>query len=162
MRANNQPTFARSVECRRFSLLGDVYTILLAGQDTGGRYAWVEATIGPGNGPPPHYHSREDEAFYVLEGELAFVVDGRQVAAPAGTVLHVPRGVAHAFKNETETCARMLVQTIPAGFEKMVADCGQPASAETVPTAPQYEQVKRFFAAVGRYGIEFRSPRMPD
>ncbi len=57
-------------EGRRFSFVGDFYTTLASGEDTGGAYALIRAEIPPGSGHPPHHHHREDEAFYVLEGSL--------------------------------------------------------------------------------------------
>ena len=55
-------------EGRSIWVIGDRYTIKCSGNDTSGAYAMMEAIVPPGHGPPPHIHSREDEAFYVLEG----------------------------------------------------------------------------------------------
>jgi mannose-6-phosphate isomerase-like protein (cupin superfamily) len=62
-------------------VVGDLYTILAAGEDTGGAFALIHALVPPQSGPPPHLHHREDEAFYVLEGEVTFQADGRTIAA---------------------------------------------------------------------------------
>jgi mannose-6-phosphate isomerase-like protein (cupin superfamily) len=59
------------------SLVGDVYRFLATGEDTNGKYTLIEALVGPGGGPPPHVHSREDEGFYILEGEIAFTIRSR-------------------------------------------------------------------------------------
>ena len=120
---------------------GDEYSFLGAGEATDRRYAFAEALIPVGGGPPPHIHTREEEAFYVLEGELIFRVGGRQVIATPRTFLHVPRGIPHQFKNESSGPARMVFFFVPAGieamFEKMGAD----------PTN---------YIAIGReYGVEF-------
>ena len=56
------------------TLVGDVYRFLATGEDTNGKYALFEALVPPGGGPPPHVHSREEEGFYVLEGEITFSV----------------------------------------------------------------------------------------
>src|SRR5437763_14005735 len=71
-------------EGKAYWVVGDLYTILASGADTGGAYALIHATVPPGGGPPPHVHRREDEAFYVLGGEVAFHADGRDVGAGAG------------------------------------------------------------------------------
>ena len=120
---------------------GDAYTFLATRDDTDGNYSFVEALVLPGGGPPPHIHSREEEGFYVIEGELVFRAGGRRVIATPGTFLHAPRGVAHHFKNESDASARMVFFFVPAGieamFEKMAADPGN-------------------FIAIGKeYGVEF-------
>src|SRR5262245_40005932 len=78
---------------------GDRYFFLAEGKDTAGRYALWEAVVPPGGGPPPHVHSREHESFYVLEGEVTFLADGKEVVALPGTSAHMPPGAAHTFRN---------------------------------------------------------------
>ena len=56
-------------EGKRIGIVGDIYRFLATGEETGGQYALLEAVVLPGGGPPPHIHSREDETFYVQEGE---------------------------------------------------------------------------------------------
>ena len=68
-------------------------------------------------GPPMHVHAHEDDAFYVLDGELTFVLGDDEVAAPAGTFVLVPPGVEHTFENRTDTPVRMLNVHAPAGFD---------------------------------------------
>ena len=64
-----RPTLRSSNQGRTVAVVGDVYRFLATGEDTNGRYALCEAIVTPGGGPPPHVHSREEEGFYVLEGE---------------------------------------------------------------------------------------------
>ena len=96
-----------------FSAVGDVYRLLATGEQTGGAYALCEARVLPGGGPPPHWHRREDESFFILEGEITFTLDGRKVLAKAGSFLQSPRNLPHAFKNESSTPARMLMTPVP-------------------------------------------------
>src|SRR5438552_907045 len=96
-------------EGRSFWMLGDLYTIKVEDADTGGKYAAVEATVAPQNGPPPHIHHREDESFYVLEGELSFLVGDRTILARAGSYVYVPQGMLHTFKNVGMKAAKLLV-----------------------------------------------------
>ena len=63
-------------QARSVSLVGDVYRFLATGEDTNCKYALIEALVGPGGGPPPHVHSREEEGFYILEGEITFTING--------------------------------------------------------------------------------------
>ena len=70
-------------EGRTIAVVGDVYRFLATGEDTNGKYALWEAVVPPGGGPPPHVHSREEEGFYILEGEITVQVgDERLVATP--------------------------------------------------------------------------------
>src|SRR5262252_619706 len=89
-------------EGRTVAVVGDVYRFLATGEDTNGKYALWEALVTPGGGPPPHVHSREEEGFYVLEGEITlFVGDGDQrLVASAGMFANMPVGTLHSFKNE--------------------------------------------------------------
>ena len=105
---------------------GDEYSFTATGEHTDGHYFFVEAMVPPGGGPPPHIQTREEEGFYVTEGELIFRAAGKRVVARPGTFVHVPRGVPHHFKNESDETARMVFFFVPAGiegmFEKMAAD----------------------------------------
>ena len=94
---------------RTIGLVGDVYRFVATGAETGGKYATFEATVLPGGGPPPHIHRREVESFYVLEGEIAFRVGEQRHVAKPGTFVHMPIGTPHAFKNETNERAKMLI-----------------------------------------------------
>jgi len=99
---------------------GDEYRFLITGEQSNGQYFAMEARVPPDAGPPPHIQTREEEAFYVLEGEVVFYADGQRTPGKAGTFLHVPRGVAHRFKNESSAEARLLIWFGPAGIEKMM------------------------------------------
>ena len=90
-----------------FSAVGDVYRNLALGRQTGGVYTLHEIRVSPNNGPPAHIHSREDESFFVLEGELDFQIGDEKITAQPGTFIQGPRGIAHSFKNNTQLPARM-------------------------------------------------------
>jgi quercetin dioxygenase-like cupin family protein len=115
----------RQTETRVLRAFGEEVTILLGGEQTGGKLTmWTEVTP-PGNGPPPHYHLNEDESFHVLEGRVAFLVNGQWHEVGPGGAAHMPRNVVHAFKNVGDRPSRMLVMTTPSGFEKFFACCGE-------------------------------------
>ena len=73
-------------------------------------------------GPPLHLHRDWDEAFYVLEGEMTFLIDGRTSSAPAGLFVFVPRGILHTFWNESAAPAKQLTVFIPSGIEAYFED----------------------------------------
>jgi quercetin dioxygenase-like cupin family protein len=67
-----------------------------------------------------HVHDDEDDAFYILSGELTFVLGGEEVRAPAGTFVLVPPGVEHGFRNDTSEAVRILNVHSPAGFDRRI------------------------------------------
>ena len=87
---------------------GDEYRYLATGDDTDDAYFLVEATVPPGGGPPFHIQTREEEAFYILEGELTFYGDDGEVFASRGTYLNIPKGARHRFRNNGDETAKML------------------------------------------------------
>lgn len=117
-----------------------------------------EMVVPPGGGPPPHIHSREEESFFVLEGEITFQIAEQRIVAPAGTFANMPIGSLHSFRNETGKPARMIVSVAPAGFEKMFMEAGQPvAHGQQAPPASK-DEIDRLLAAAPRYGVEIRLP----
>src|SRR5262245_13763661 len=129
MTVTHQPTVRKPGEGRTIAVVGDVYRFLAVGADTGGKYALWEAIVGPGGGPPPHVHSREEEGFYILEGEISFLAGDQRLVAGQGTFINMPVGTPHTFKNETDRPARMLISVAPAGLEQMFFEVGQPVPA---------------------------------
>src|SRR5690606_39297144 len=78
----NHPAIIRKPNAgRRIGIVGDVYRFLATGEDTDGKYATFEAIVPPGSGPPPHVHSREEESFLVLEGEMTFQLGEDRIVA---------------------------------------------------------------------------------
>ncbi len=96
---------------------GGPLTFKLRGSQSGGSLLAFENVIAPGDGPPRHVHSAEDEAWYVLEGDLRFELGAEVAVAPAGTFVFVPRGTAHCFQNAGDGPARILVLFTPASME---------------------------------------------
>src|SRR3984893_11722206 len=90
-------------------VVGEVYRFLATGEDTDGRYALWEAIVPPGGGPPPHVHSREEEGFCILEGEITLQIGDERIAATAGMFANMPVGTPHSFTNESDKPAKMLI-----------------------------------------------------
>jgi quercetin dioxygenase-like cupin family protein len=159
MSMTHQPTLRQPAEGRTVAVVGDVYRFLATGEDTDGKYALWEAIVPPGGGPPPHVHSREEEGFYVLEGEITFTVNGERVVATAGMFANMPVGTPHSFKNESSQTARMLISVAPAGLEQMFFEVGVPlAEGATTALPPTREAFEKLLAAAPKYGIEIKLP----
>jgi len=98
---------------------GDEYKFLATGNDTDGEYFLVEAIVPPGGGPPPHIQTLEEEAFYILDGELTFYGDDGEIVAGPGTFLNIPKGARHQFRNNSNKVAKMLFFFSPSGIENL-------------------------------------------
>jgi len=98
--------------------VGGPLTFKVRGEQTNGTFTALENVIPPSEGPPLHTHVTEDEAWYVLEGELRFKLDSELRTAPAGSFVFVPRGTPHCFQNIADRPARILVMFTPAGMER--------------------------------------------
>jgi quercetin dioxygenase-like cupin family protein len=159
MTVTHRPTLRKPGEGRTIAVVGDVYRFLAVGEDTNGKYALWEAVVPPGGGPPPHVHSREEEGFYVLDGEITFQIGGERLVAEAGTFANMPVGTPHSFKNESDRPVRMLISVAPAGLEGMFFEVGEPVDegATTAPP-PTNDEIEKFLAVAPRYGIEIRLP----
>jgi quercetin dioxygenase-like cupin family protein len=152
------PTLRKPNEGRTIAVVGDIYRFLATGDETDGRYAMWEAIVPPGGGPPPHIHTREDESFYVLEGEITFQIGDEKIIARAGTFANMPVGSLHSFRNETDKLSRMIISVAPAGLEKMFMEVGQPVPVGGQAPPPSQAEIERLLAVAPRYGIEIRVP----
>jgi quercetin dioxygenase-like cupin family protein len=138
--------------------LGALLTVKATASQTGGRLWAKELLAERGMATPIHRHSREDEAFYVLEGEISVHVGDEVVRAQEGDFLWAPRGVGHAFCVESAR-VRVLVVSTPAGFEQFFFDTGQPATELTVPpTDTTPHDPDSLISALAGYGVEVLGP----
>jgi len=139
---------------------GWLLTFLATAEETRGQFALIEATTRKGNVPPRHTHHREEETFYVLEGEMSISVGDRTIKAMPGTVVCLLRDVAHSFTIESEQL-RMLILLTPAGLEGWFKEFSVPAPAMTLPPpaaeAP-YSEIQRMLDVSTQYGLEFVLP----
>ena len=108
---------------------GSLVTFLAESKDTGGSFALLEATLKPGNEPPPHIHEREDELFYVLEGAFDVFVGDEAFQLQAGGCVFMPRLRPHGFIIRSPRF-RMLALFQPGGVE---------AYFRSMSTSPAYE-----------------------
>jgi mannose-6-phosphate isomerase-like protein (cupin superfamily) len=121
------------------------HVVRVTGAQTGGAMGVWEDVVEPGDGPPLHIHTREDELFHVIEGRFRFWSGDECVSAEAGTTLVLPRRVPHRFENIGDACGRLLVAVTPGGFENFFLDLER----EQVGTLAAAE------AVAARYGLIF-------
>jgi quercetin dioxygenase-like cupin family protein len=119
-------------------------TLKLTGNETGGNFALAELVAMPGAEPPPHIHHGTDETYYVLEGEFAVLHGDRTYTATAGSVVYLPQGTLHAWRNATAALAKALLLITPAGFENVIPVVGKPGTlAEPPPPPPPPTEAER-------------------
>ena len=130
---------------------GDEYRYLATGDDTDGEYFLVEAIVPPGGGPPFHIQSLEEEAFYILEGELTFYGEDGEIVAGRGTYLNIPKEAKHRFRNNGDQTAKMLFFFAPAGIEVLFD-----ALAEMDEPKGDFNSVIEALNVLGKaYGVEY-------
>jgi mannose-6-phosphate isomerase-like protein (cupin superfamily) len=120
-------------------------TVKATAANTGGAFGLLDTQLAPGFSPPLHVHHREDESFYILEGEVTMRCGDRIFRATAGAFVFLPRNVPHSFVVEGDRPARMLTLLSPGGGEGFFIDGGRPAEADGLPPAapPDIEALKR-------------------
>lgn len=138
--------------------LGALATVKASAETTAGRVAVIEHRSPRGSGSPLHVHSREDEWFYVIDGELTFWVGGEITVAPAGTFVYGPRDIPHTFLVSSDE-ARFLLVTEPAGFEDFMRAIAQPAERlEIPPPATEPPDVEALASLAATFGIDIVGP----
>jgi len=139
---------------------GWLMTFLATGEETEGQFALIEAVARKGNVPPRHIHHWEEESFYVLDGEMTVSVGDRTIKATPGTMVCLPRDVAHSFAIESEQL-RMLILLTPAGLERWFKEFSVPAPAMTLPPPAEvpYSKIEKMLDVSPQYGLEFVLPK---
>jgi quercetin dioxygenase-like cupin family protein len=125
--------------------------------DTGGRMTILEITEAAGAEAPLHVHHREDEGFWILDGDATFEVGDQTIEAHAGDYVFGPRDIPHRYTVGPEGC-RMLFLFTPGGFEGLLREISRPAASRTLPPAPDdppsEQELARMQAAIEAHGCE--------
>lgn len=140
--------------------VGTLATIKAAGARTGGAVSIVEFEHPTGFATPEHIHTHEDEGFYVLEGAMKGFCGDTDWLATKGSFVWLPRGIGHGFASVGPDRLRCLAITVPAGFERFVAEAGQPALQRTLPH-PSEPDMEHLLAAHARHGLQVVGPPRP-
>jgi quercetin dioxygenase-like cupin family protein len=154
-----QPFISHQGEPRWY---GDsLFEFLVPEAATGGLLTVFRATLAQGFSPPRHVHTREDEAFLVLEGDAIFDIDGEVRAAGAGTSVFMPRGVPHTFRVQSERAVMLGVMT-PGRFEALFRNLSVPAAARALPARGSIPlDIPAVMAEQTRLGTQVVGPPLP-
>ena len=136
------------------NIVGEETLVKVGPADSDGQLAAFHLVAPPMSGPPLHVHSREDEWFYVLEGELVFEIDGERATVGPGGSVWLRRGVVHRYQNFTDRDARLLIVTTPGAFHGLFVEM----SAATPPGGMPAPEV--FSALDAKYGTATLGPPM--
>ncbi len=131
---------------KSFEVFGEPIEVLVSGEMTGGLSTTLTQTSPPGGGPPPHLHLREDETFFVLEGDYEFLQNGEWHKLGRGETAHAMRGSVHTFRNAGSTTGKLLIFVTPAGMDAYLEEI----SPLTLPG-----DMTQIIAISERYGISF-------
>lgn len=146
-------TIVKSGERPPLNVLGMPLRFLCEARETGGAWALFEEDVPHGMGPPPHWHDW-DEAYYILEGEVEFEIDGVPVKSSKGDFNYLPRNTVHGFKGASTTPARVLIFSTPAHstefFEELSSEVR--SMPDDLAKIPQIGM---------RHGIQFMPPSAP-
>src|SRR5215831_1889347 len=140
--------------------MGMLLTTLVEKKDANGAFSLLEATLAPGTEPPPHVHSREDELFYVLEGDLGVYVGEETFKVKAGECIFLPKFKPHTFVIRSRRLHVLILYT-PGGLEEAFHKVSSPARNLELPTEAltysisDLEQTTQRFA---EYGVQILSP----
>jgi quercetin dioxygenase-like cupin family protein len=136
---------------------GALAEIKATAAQTSGQFTLVEVSCAPGYQGVRHVHHREDEAFWILEGDVTLDIGGTVIEATSGDYAFGPRDIPHSFSVGDKGC-RMLFILTPGGFEDLVMATSEPAATRTVPPLteemPSMEQMQQMQAVVARFGGE--------
>lgn len=160
MPAGQQQPYVNTRQDSAIRFLGIPTVMRSTGETTNGAFGLIEhLAIPPGWASPYHTHHLEDEAFYVLEGEVAFVSDGKWLTAGPGAYVFGPREIPHGFKIAGTVPAKMLILCAPAGFEQFVLELSE--RTPDLASAPPAPDMAKLMAVAAKYQIEIHGP-LPD
>jgi quercetin dioxygenase-like cupin family protein len=152
-----EPLAVRNGEGEARWWFGALAELKATAADTGGQMTIVEVTEHPGAEAPLHVHHRDDEGFWILEGEVTFHVGDQTIEASAGDYVFAPRDIPHRFTVGDRGC-RMLFILVPGGIEHVIRATSEPAPTRTLPPPPEAEptaeEIEGLKAIVREHGYE--------
>jgi quercetin dioxygenase-like cupin family protein len=150
------PSIKHQPRCKRCYFDVGIGSVCLSGADTGRAYCLLEVALAPGMSVPRHTHTREDEAYFVLAGELGVVVGEETFVLRAGDTLIAPRDIPHQLRNSGTVENHYFLVFSPSGFEEFLKVTAVPAPDHAVaPTEPPAVPVRNVHQLAADYGIRF-------
>ena len=150
------PSIRHQPKAKRYYFDVGLGSVCLSGTDTGGAYCLLEVSLAPGMGVPRHTHTREDEVYFVLAGELEATVGEKTFVLRPGDTLLAPRDIPHKLRNSGNTTNHYLLVFSPAGFEEFILATAVPAPDNAVaPTKPPAVAIENVHKLATDYGIIF-------
>jgi len=154
--ARTAPTIKYQRSGSRFYFDVAIGSVCLSGDDTGGAYCLLEMALAPGIKVPRHTHTREDEAYFVLNGELEVIVGDDKFVLRPGETLMAPRNIPHQLRNSGEIENHYLLLFSPSGFDEFLRVTAVPAPDHAVaPIEPPATPVRNVLELAADYGIQF-------
>lgn len=149
------PMLASRTKENSYWYIGHFMSVLLSSKETAGEYALLRATERRGLEPPPHTHTKEDEAFLILDGEVVYTVGHQSFQAKQGDVMFLPKNIQHSFKIQSEKLETLILLT-PGGLENYFIEMSKPAEELQLPPLPQGPpDIQKLVATASKYGVVF-------
>ncbi len=145
--------------------MGSLFEGLVSGPETDDQMGAALVTQPPGVATPLHVHSREAEAFYLLEGSMTYRAGQDIFRLSVGDFIYLPRGVPHAFRVTGAAPVRYLALTVPGTLLGLYDEVGMPASERRIPGEdglPMAEEVARWNTIGPAYGLKVVGPPLPE
>jgi len=152
----NTPIVLQPEQGQAFWFAGALMTLKVAGDQTDGRLAVLDQKTPPDYAVPLHVHRNEDEAWYVLEGDVTFFCQDERYQLGEGGWVFLPKLIPHTFK-AGKAGARLLTLASPAGFADFVREAGEPATTRDIPPAAPLD-MERLAAIASRFGVDLLGP----
>jgi quercetin dioxygenase-like cupin family protein len=145
--------------------MGSLFEHLLEAPESGGELGVAIVTQPPGIATPLHRHTKESEAFYLLEGRMDYRAGDEDYELYAGCFIYLPKGLPHAFRIRGDSPARILALTAPGGLLHLYDEVGLPATEMRLPgkdgLTPEVE-IPKWVEVGPRYGLEVVGPPIPE
>ena len=136
---------------------GALFHFLAKGEQTNNSFALIQIEVYKGNEPPAHVHDREDESYYILEGNIRFWIGDKVIDAKAGDFIFLPRGISHKFEVLSDK-VRELMWISPAGLDQWFWDNSGPSDdMKALPIMqgpPPPEMIAHFISSLASYGVQ--------
>ena len=145
--------------------MGSLFEQLLSSEDSGGRLGMALVTQPPGTATPLHHHTREAEAFFLLDGSMTYRAGDETFHLSAGDFIWLPSGLPHAFRLTGTTPVRFLGLTAPGDLMALYDEVGIPAAERRIPGVDglsMSEEISRWNEVAPRYGLQVVGPPLPE